>query len=199
MVPVLHSIADPRLAVLLMGGQVGVIPTDTIYGLALRASDPEAVARLARLKEGGEHYKPGTIIAASARQLIDLGVDEAIIRSVEHLWPNPLSLELPIGKKLAYLYQDGPHRAFRVVADPVLQLLLEKTGPLLTSSVNPHGQPQANTIDEARHYFGDRVDFYVDGGDLSDRPPSTVARVRDGRIEVLRQGAVTIDKKGNIL
>jgi L-threonylcarbamoyladenylate synthase len=188
---VLHSVNDPRVIESFMAGGVVVIPTDTIYGLAVRASDKKAVSKVANLKQGGDDYRPGTIVAASTQQLIDLGVDEQVVRSVQHLWPNPLSIELPIGSKLSYLYQDGPHRAFRVVADLELQSLLQKTGPLLTSSVNYHGEPPANNVQEATHYFGDRVDLYVDTGELTN-PPSTLAKVQNGHIQVIRQGAMVI-------
>ena len=195
---VLQSLNDPLLADLLADGQVGVIPTDTIYGLAVSAKNPEAIKKLSELKGGDANYSPGTVVAASTQQLIDLGVDESTVRQVEHLWPNPLSIELPIGEGLGHLYQDGPHRAFRVVANEELAALLQKTGPLLTTSANPHGEPPANNLDEAVKYFEGRVDFCVQGGDLSGRPPSTVAGFKNGRLEVFRQGAVKISEDGRI-
>lgn len=195
---ILQSLNDPLLADLLISGHVGVMPTDTIYGLAASASSPDAVRRLTELKGGAANYSPGTVVAASVQQLIDLGVDESTVKQVEHLWPNPLSIELPINESLTHLYQDGPHRAFRVVANPELAALLEKTGPLLTTSANLHGEPPANNPEEAMKYFEGRVDFCVEGGDLSGRPPSTVARFKDGRLEVLRQGAVKINEDGRV-
>lgn len=190
---ILQSLDDPVLADLFNSGQVGIIPTDTIYGLAVAAGNPEAVKKISSLKRGEESYSPGTVVAASAKQLIDLGIDESTVRQVEHLWPNPLSIELPIGEALHYLYQDGAHRAFRVVANKQLAALLEKTGPLLTTSANLHGKPPANNLEEAIGYFKGQVDFCVDGGDLPGRPPSTVARFKNGRLEVLRPGAVKIN------
>lgn len=89
--------------------------------------------------------------------------------------------------------------AVRIPADESLCSLLEVTGPLLTSSANHPSQPPANNLEEANNYFRDKVDFYVDGGDLSGRPASTVARFKDGQLEILRQGAVTIDEKGRIV
>jgi L-threonylcarbamoyladenylate synthase len=86
----------------------------------------------------------------------------------------------------------------RVVAWPPLKSLLEKTGPLLTTSANQPGKPPATTIQEAEAYFGGSVDFYVDGGDLSGRPPSTIIRVVDDEVEVIRQGAVKLNELGEI-
>lgn len=174
----------------LLAGGVGVLPTDTIYGIVARAADKHAVARLYALKH--REHKPGTVIAASVDQLIALGVPEHHLRRVQDLWPNSLSVETPLGPELAYLHQGTGRQGFRVVADEQVRSILEKTGPLVTSSANQPGQEPSNTVDEAYGYFGDQVDFYVDGGDRSNRPPSTIVRVTDKGLEIIRQGAVVI-------
>lgn len=194
---ILLSLQDPQLPQLYAVGGVGVLPTDTIYGLTASAYNPQAVTRLYALKS--REQKPGTVIAASVEQLKQLGVAEEYLSKVVHLWPNPLSIELPLGDSLAYLHQGTGHGAFRVVVAGPLQELLAKTGPLLTTSANHQGQPPAGNLAEAQIYFTDKVDFYVDGGDRSNRPPSTVARLHaDGTFEVVRPGAVAINEKGEI-
>jgi L-threonylcarbamoyladenylate synthase len=193
----LSSLHDPQLPQLYATGSVGIIPTDTIYGLSASAHNAQAVERLYKLKN--REQKPGTVIAANVAQLKDLGVAEEYLHQIAHLWPNPLSIELPVGEDLAYLGQGTGHGAFRVVADKTVRALLEQTGPLLTSSANHPGQPAANNIAESLAYFSDHVDFYVDGGERANRPPSTVIRLQhDGRIEVIRAGAVTINEQGEI-
>jgi len=194
------SLDDPRLAQLYAGGAVGIIPTDTIYGLTASAHLPEAVDRLYALKQ--REQKPGTVIAASVDQLRELGLADEYLNAVQHLWPNPLSIELPTPERLHYLSQGTGHCAFRVVADPEVRKLLELTGPLVTSSANHPGKPVANNIAEALTYFSDKVDLYVDGGERVGRPPSTVARLKipvDGTLEIARMGAVNINEKGEIL
>ena len=66
--------------------------------------------------------------------------------------------------------------------------LLKQTGPLVAPSVNPEGQSPAKNIAEARKYFGDKVDFYQDGGRLGSLS-STVISVSDGVHKVVRFGA----------
>jgi len=170
---------------------IGVIPTDTVYGLVARAADQAAVGRLYELKK--REAKPGTIIAASLEQLEQLGLKHRYLKAVEQFWPAAVSVIIPTSDpKLDYLHQGTMSLAVRLPASPELQKLLAVTGPLLTSSANPPGEPTAVTITQARGYFGDQVDFYVDGGDLSARQPSTIIRVVDDAIEVLRPGAVPI-------
>ena len=176
---------------LLKQGGVGVMPTDTVYGLVARASDPKAVARLYSLKE--RDHKPGTVIAASTDQLIALGVPKSHIDKVKKWWPNPLSVETPLESNLNYLHQDTGRQGFRVVADEGVRRILEQTGPLVTSSANHPGKPGSVTIQEAMDYFDDRVDFYVDGGNLTGRAPSTIIKITDtGEIKIIRQGAIDL-------
>jgi tRNA A37 threonylcarbamoyladenosine synthetase subunit TsaC/SUA5/YrdC len=106
---------------------------------------------------------------------------------------------LPLGDKLNYLHLGLQSLPFRIPKPKDLRALLKQTGPLLTTSANQPGKPPANTIKEAIGYFGNKVDFYVDGGDLTGRQPSTLIRIIDDEIQILRQGAVKIDETGKIL
>lgn len=191
----LSKTTDEAIAILLQGG-VGVLPTDTVYGLVAQAANQQAVTRLYDLKR--REHKPGTVIAASVDQLVELGVPRRYLTAVEHLWPNSLSIEIPLGQRLPYLHQETGRQAYRVVADAKVRAILQQAGPLLTSSANQPGEPGSTTVHQAYDYFGDSVDFYVDAGDLSGRAPSTIIRVVDDAIEVIRQGAVQISDSGRI-
>lgn len=187
-----HVVTLDKAIELIKAGNVGVMPTDTVYGLVARAADPIAVARMYALKQ--RDHKPGTVIAASVEQLVALGVPQDHLDRVKKWWPNSLSVETPLDTNLSYLHQDTGRQGFRVVADEKVRSVLEQTGPLVTSSANHPGKPGSVTVDEAWDYFGDRVDFYVDGGDLSGREPSTIIKINDDdSIEVIREGAVHID------
>lgn len=191
---ILNTLSNPKLVQLFKDGKVGVIPTDTVYGLVCSASNKQAVDRLYGLKN--RENKPGTIIASSIDQLVELGIKRRYLTAVEQFWPNPLSIEIP--HQIEYLNQGTGRQAFRIPANQEIIALLQQTGPLQTTSANHPGEPEATTTVAAQEYFGDKVDFYVDGGDLSDRKPSTLIRIVDDAIEVLRKGAVNIDESGRI-
>lgn len=192
---IIDSLDEQKLVELILGGGVGVLPTDTLYGLVCRAADQSAVERLYGLKN--RDSKPGTVIAANIGQLVDLGIKARYLKAVEQFWPGAISIVIP-SYDLAYIHKGKGSIALRVPADERLLKLLEQTGPLLTTSANNPGQPPANTLSEAQKYFGDSIDFYVDGGDLSGHKPSTVIRIIDDAVEVLREGAVTITENGEI-
>lgn len=186
---------DQAADALLRLGTVGVLPTDTVYGLVARAADMAAVTRLYGLKQ--RDHKPGTIIAASTEQLIELGIPARYIRAVEQFWPNPVSIVLP--HTIDYLHQGLGAQPFRIPADTTLRKLLMRTGPLQTTSANQPGEPPATTVVAAKQCFGDEVDFYVDGGDLSGRESSTIIRVVDDTIDIIRPGALKITEQGEII
>ena len=183
---------DEAIQKLQQPGAVGVIPTDTTYGLVAPATDQIAVERLYSVKQ--REHKPGTIIAANIEQLVSLGIKQRYLKAVDRFWPGAVSVVIPCGLDLAYLHQGLGGLAVRIPDDKVLKNLLATCGPLLTSSANSPGKPVANTMAEAKAYFGNSVDFYVDGGDLNGRLPSTILRIVDDAIEVIRMGAVNIDE-----
>jgi L-threonylcarbamoyladenylate synthase len=128
------------------------------------AADEQAVARLYALKSRSQ--KPGTIIAASVGQLVELGIKRRYMKPIEHYWPNSISIVIPC-EGLGYLHAGKFSLALRIPKSEEIRNFLDLTGPLLTSSANHAGQPISVTISQAKEYFTDEVDFYVDGGDLS--------------------------------
>lgn len=185
----MNIVSFDQAAALLNDGAVGIMPTDTVYGLVTTAADQAPVERFYALKS--RDRKPGTLIAANTDQLATLGVSADDINKVRRYWPNPLSAVLTVTGN-DYLHQGVGTLAMRVVADPKIAALLKQTGPLITSSANQPGEPPATTIDEAIAYFGDTVDFYVDGGSITGVLPSTIIRPIATGIEILRQGSITL-------
>ncbi|HSX30343.1 MAG TPA: L-threonylcarbamoyladenylate synthase [Candidatus Saccharimonadales bacterium] len=190
-----YSLVDPKLVLALKTGAVGALPTDTIYGLVCSASNQQAASRLYGLSG---RSMPGTIIAANTQQLVELGLRARYLKAVEQYWPGPLSVVIPCGYELSYLHLGKNSLAVRVPADSAIVKLLAQTGPLLTTSAARSGESPARSVAEARTYFAEAVDFYVDGGSMTGRLPSTVIRVVDDAIEILRKGAVKIDESGKI-
>lgn len=175
-------------------GGVGVIPTDTIYGLVGQALSPEAVERISKIKNRPD--KKGFIVLISSIEdlrIFGIELSETAKIFLNKFWPGKVSVEffstLP---KYEYLRRPDNTNAFRFPDKPDLIDLLKETGPLIAPSANPEGLPPARNISEAKQYFGDKVDFYEDGGNLESQP-STLVRIKDDKIEVLREGAVKIN------
>lgn len=186
------SLSDPQLIDLINQGSIGVIPTDTVYGLVGKAGSKQAIERMYAVKSRAR--QPGTTIAASTDQLAVLGFPAPQLDGAKKYWPNALSVEMSAERIPHYLSTGQPVMAVRIPDKADLTELLRQTGPLMTTSANAPKQPTSTSVQMAVDYFGDEVDFYVDGGDLSGRPPSTIIGFdADGTIIVYRQGAVEIE------
>lgn len=170
-------------------GQIAIIPTDTVYGVVARAADPQSIARLYKLKS--REGKPGTLVAASIEQIVELGIERKYLEAANLFWPGAVSVITPCDANLEYIHQGVKSLAFRIPNDPWLLKLLQQTGPLLTSSANQPGDQPATTIDEAKEYFGSQVEWYEDGGHKHNEA-STIIKIVDGDVLIIRQGAVNI-------
>ena len=93
--------------------------------------------------------------------------------------------------KFRYLHRGKNAVAFRLPADVALRRFLKKTGPLIAPSANFESEPPAKTIKETQKYFGDKIDFYIDGGKLKSKP-STLISIKNDKIHVIRTGAANI-------
>ena len=181
---------DDEVTRLLMRGGVGLLPTDTIYGLSCRAMDAAAVGKIHKLKNRSAH-KPFIILISDIKMLDLLSISPEQAKITEQYWPGPLSVILS-SQAPDFLTLGTASLAVRMPDSPDLAGLISKVGPIISTSANLQGEQPVNSVAEAQKLFGDKLDFYVDDGEL-DNPPSTLAVIKDGRLDVIRQGAVKID------
>ena len=175
---------------------VGVLPTDTLYGLVGSALNKKTVGRIYKLRKR-DSRKPFIILISSIKDLGLFGVkpDEPTKKILKALWPGKVSVVLPCRTStFKYLHRGTKTLAFRLPALKSLSDLLKKTGPLVAPSANREGKPASITIEEAQGYFGNNADFYVNSG-KKQSAPSTIVAVSGNNVEVLRQGSVKIPLK----
>lgn len=171
------------------------MPTDTVYGLAARPDDIEAVRSVYRAKgrPSGMHLP---VLAASAAQVRDLGVAYGAAASVlaRRWWPGPLTLAFafdPDATRPDWL--DGRDEvAVRVPDHDFVRALLRETGVLLVTSANRHGAATPLTADAASRGLGSAVDLVVDGGLLTE-VPSTLVNLAGPEAVVERVGVIPED------
>lgn len=179
---------DPRVAQTLRQGKIGILPTDTLYGLVGRAENAQTVQRIYAIKRR-KPSKPLIILIGEPDQLSYFGIfpSHPLRALVKKVWPGPVSILFPCGDKAwEYLHRGTGELAFRLPASPPLQALLRQGGPVVAPSANREGEPPVTSIDEAEKEFNLDVDFFVDGG-FRNGAPSKLVRLRsDGREEWLR-------------
>ena len=177
----------------LKNGGVGIIPTDTVYGIVGSAFYPEATQRIYFLKNR-DTRKPFVILISSVEDLRKFGIrpGKKTLCILQKVWPNEISVILPCRqKRFFHLHRRRKSLAFRMPGNKKILDFIRKTGPLASSSANWSGKPVALNICEAKDYFKDQVDFYINGGQLSPLP-STIIRLHNGKIYVQRRGRVNI-------
>lgn len=176
------------LAAHIRSGAVGVLATDTLYGLVGSALMPEAVGRIYQVKRRNIK-KPLIILISDIEQIKYFGVEVTrdMLRAFRTYWPGRYSIVLRTKEsaRFDHLTRGGDSLAFRMPDRADLFELIDLAGPLVAPSANPEGAPPALTLDEAQKYFGSDIDFYADNGKVSGRP-STVIRYReDGELDVI--------------
>jgi L-threonylcarbamoyladenylate synthase len=190
----LQGIAEAEAA--LRRGELVVLPTDTVYGIAGEAFDPVAVELLLKAKGRGRNMPPpvlvGTVRAAMAlvMDLADTGKD-----LIDEFWPGGLTLVCRSSPTLVWdLGETKGTVAVRMPLHHVALDLLKKTGPLAVSSANASGQPPATTVDEAMAQLGDAVSVYLDDGPCAGDVPSTIVDLTGSVPRLLRRGVIPVER-----
>jgi L-threonylcarbamoyladenylate synthase len=184
-----------RAVRILQGGGTIVYPTETLYGLGVDALNRRALERLLRLKVR-EAGKPTSVLVRDRDMLSELvsTIPPQADDLMQRFWPGPLTLVFTAKASLPLELTAGSGSiGTRVSSHPTAHALVAALArPLTAPSANPAGEEPPMGIEQARAYFGDQVDLYLDGGTLPGEPPSTIVDVRDG-LRLLRAGAIDFD------
>ncbi|MBA8816529.1 tRNA threonylcarbamoyl adenosine modification protein (Sua5/YciO/YrdC/YwlC family) [Microbacterium halimionae] len=188
-------------------GELIVVPTDTVYGVAADAFSPAAVARLLAAKGRGRQSPPPVLVPGiNTLRALASEVPEAVERLVEEFWPGGLTIVLPAQPSLSWDLGDTHGTvAVRMPAHPMVLELLEETGPLAVSSANLTGKAAAIEAADAEKMLGESVAVYLNDGPSTTGIPSTIidatglAHGAERKVRVLREGVVDRDALRRIL
>jgi L-threonylcarbamoyladenylate synthase len=185
----------------LTAGDLAVIPTDTVYGLAADAFKPEAVAALLAAKGRGRQMPPPVLVDSTATlRALATEVPEYAHRLVEKFWPGPLTIVANQQPSLVWDLGDTKGTvAIRMPDHQVCLKILGRTGPLAVSSANTTGAPAATSADQAEQMLGSSVSVIVDSGESPGGKASTIVDVTMAVPRVLRWGALSPKKLNKVL
>lgn len=168
----------PKLHDILHDGAIGVIKTDTLYGLVGRAEDEKVVEKIYSVKHR-DTTKPLIVLVADETQLFD-PLPAVLSSTIDNYWPGPNSIIFESPSAPKWLRRSGSTVAYRMPANENLKRLLLEVGPLVAPSANREGEPPLEIGLQAEAYFGDEIDFIVDGGLVLDGQPSHLYHVTSG-------------------
>ena len=198
--PVIRPATDDAIAEaarLILAGEPIAVPTETVYGLAADATNPQAVARIYAAK-GRPSFNPLIVHVANLAAAERIGVfDETARTLAEAYWPGPLTLVVPLRENsgIAALVTAGLSTiALRVPAHPVMQSLLAATGkPLAAPSANASGKISSTRAEHVTASLGDRISLILDAGPCERGIESTIVAVTGGAPRLLRRGPIAIE------
>lgn len=187
---------NEKLVKILNNGGVAIMPTDTIYGVVGKALNKETVERIYKIKRR-EPTKPSIILITELKDLEKFSVKVFTEQNkvLKKYWftlseaegSGPTSIILDCeDDTLEYLHRGTKTLAFRLPAQAGLRGLLKKVGPLVATSANTADQPAAKNIAEARKYFDNIVDLYIDGGEINNKPSKLIQVHEGGSVTILR-------------
>ncbi|KAA1420846.1 threonylcarbamoyl-AMP synthase [Nocardioides humilatus] len=189
-----RAAAVDAAALAIQRGRLVVLPTDTVYGLAADAFDPDAVTRLLDAKGRGREMPPPVLVStATTLDALATKVPAYARALTDAFWPGPLTLVCHEQSSLRWdLGETRGTVAVRMPDHDLMRELLDRTGPLAVSSANLTGQPAATDAAAAAEMLGDKVAIIVDGGECADAVPSTIVDVTGERPRLLRLGVVSV-------
>ncbi len=185
----------------LQRGDLVVLPTDTVYGVAADAFSPAAVERLLAAKGRGRDM-PVPVLIGTMRTLdgIAARVTDTARELVEAFWPGGLTIVCHQQPSLAWDLGDAAQTvAVRMPLHPVALDLLKVTGPMAVSSANRTGLQAARDADEAERMLGERVRVILDAGPTPGPIASTIVDCTTDEGRVLRRGVITLEQLNEVV
>lgn len=163
-------------------GDVICYPTEAVFGLGCDPDNPDALRTVLSLKQ--RHWQQGLIIiGADGEQLRDFcALSDTDWQRVCAQWPSARTIIVPAATDNRLLTGRFNTIALRVPANAQTRALCRQTGPLVSTSANPHGRPPARHLLTARHYFARQPLHFVPGKTAGHLRPSTIVHWRDGTI-----------------
>jgi tRNA threonylcarbamoyl adenosine modification protein (Sua5/YciO/YrdC/YwlC family) len=203
-----------RLARAAIGrGDLIVMPTDTVYGVAADAFNSDAVLRLLDAKNRTTASPPPVLVPGiPTLDALAESVPDEVRALVKAFWPGGLTVILPARDSLKWnLGETDGTVALRMPDDPIALEILSETGPLAVSSANLTGEPAAMTAQDAERMLGESVIVYLDGGSVGTRYPNasdgTGSTIVDattlgrpgGAIRIVRHGVISDEAINEVL
>ncbi len=182
-------------------GRLVVIPTDTVYGIAADAFNPEAVRRLLDAKGRGRQMPPPVLV--SARSTVDalaIDIPDWARALMEEFWPGPLTLVFRQQPSLQWdLGETRGTVAVRMPDHEIALELLGRTGPLAVSSANRTGLPAATNAQDAQDMLGESVRIILDAGATPGPVPSTIVDCTTTPGRILRAGLLSVERLNEVI
>ena len=187
-------------------GKTVVFPTETVYGIAANALDEIACEKVFKIKNRPDNK--ALIVLVSNYDMLEKivkPVSDLERKLMEAFWPGALTIILEKKKECNIpdtVTAGKSSIGVRMTSGKIAKLLIQKSGvPIVAPSANLSGNPTGTKIEHIIEELGDRVDYILDCGNIENGKESTIVKVEDEKIIILREGKITkgeLEKVGPI-
>jgi L-threonylcarbamoyladenylate synthase len=189
------------IAATLDSGGLVCVPVNGSYRILADLEDSSAVMSLLQTKRRAG-AAPSLVFIDDKKMLHKVvgDIDPAVKPLYNNFWPGPLTIRFDVNKDLPRKVQKELVKAngrvgVRVPEDGYVRKIVGQVGrPLLVTSANRSNKPGESSRAQVRQNFGRGVAYFVDAGDLRDGKSSTIVEVKNGNVEIVRQGAIGTDE-----
>ena len=177
-------------------GKIAIFPTETVYGIGANALDNKACKKIFKAKERPEN-KPLIVLISDYNMLNDIGVkiNELERKIMNTFWPGPLTIVLNIDEncRISDIVTSGKTNiGIRMTSGKIARCLIQKAEvPIVAPSANISGKATGTKIDDIIKDLGDKVDYIIDCGDIESNLTSTIIKIENEKILILREGKIT--------
>lgn len=190
-----------QAAELIKQGKIVVFPTETVYGIGTNGLDENAVKKLYEVKQR-PLSKPISLLVSNMEMvnLIAKDITEVEYKIMEKFFPGPLTIILKKKEIVPDILTAGQDTVgVRMPRGEVARKLVEYANvPIAAPSANISGEPSGTNLQEIKKHFEGKVDYFIDGGNSELSLSSTIVQVVDGKLQILRQGSITLEQINQI-
>lgn len=188
-----------QAAELIKQGKIVVFPTETVYGIGTNGLDENAVKKLYEAKQRPLE-KPISLLVSNMEMvnLIAKDITEIEYKIMEKFFPGPLTIILKKKDIVPDIVTAGQDTiGVRMPSGEIARKLVEMANvPIAAPSANISGQPSGTNLQEIKKHLD--ADYFIDGGESELGLASTIVKVVDGKLQILRQGKITLEEINEI-
>ena len=187
-----------RIANIIKSGGIVVFPTETVYGIGADCLNEEAIKKLYRVKNRPLD-NPISLLVSNVDMIENVveKVNDVEYKLIKAFFPGPLTLVIKKKKIISdILTANLDNVGIRMPNNEIAIRLIEYLKmPIATTSANISGNPSGTSVEDVIQEFGEKIDYYIDGGKSKIGEGSTVAQVmEDGSINIIREGSITLEQ-----
>lgn len=182
-----------KIAIEMKKGKIAIFPTETVYGIGTNALDEQACNRIFQIK-GRIKEKPLIVLISDKDMLntIVKEINEIERKLIETFWPGPLTIIFQKKENIPYIITAGKEEvSVRMTSGRVAKMLVQVANvPIVAPSANLSGNPTGVNPEEIIEDFKESVDYMIDCGAIESDLTSTVVKVRENKIHIIREGKI---------